>query len=97
MGRFDAAVVSPSTSAGAFVVTTKAAVLYGVCASGSSADTVINVYNANTAGRKTFILPVTSALPANDGPYIGVVCPDGIVATNVGTLVSYVVYYANIE
>ncbi len=95
---FDACIASPITSAGVFIVTTKDAVLYGLCVSGSVNATVVNVHaGGNTAGAKVFMCNVAATSPSNDGPYTPVVCANGIAATNIGTLASYVVYYAELH
>jgi hypothetical protein len=96
MAKYDAAIASPATSAGAFVVTTRPAMFYGVCCSGSANNTFINVHNKNTAGAKIFMMEAVATTVTHDGPFIGVICGDGIVATNIGTVTNYVVYYAEI-
>jgi len=97
MARFDAVIASPATSAGAFIVTTVDALLYGICASGSAVATFIDVHKGvNTAGGKVFALSVASVDVSNDGPYAPIVCAGGITATNIGTVASYIVYYTNL-
>lgn len=97
MAKYDAVIATPATSAGAVVVTTLPALLYGVCASGSANATVINVHNGvTTGGAKVFMLGVPATDVGHDGPFVPVVCGSGITATNVGTVSSYVVYYSNI-
>jgi hypothetical protein len=96
MAKYDAVIASPATSAGAFVVTTKPALLYGVCVSGSANNTFINVHNGNTAGAKVFMIEAVATTVSHDGPFTPIVCGNGIVATNVGTVTNYVVYFSNI-
>jgi hypothetical protein len=94
MAKWDACNVSAATSAGAVVVTTAPAIFYGICASGSANATVINVHNGvTTAGAKVFMVSVPATDVSHDGPYVPIVCPSGIVTTNVGTLTTYVVLY----
>ena len=98
MGKFDAAIPSAYTTAGTLAVTTKDAVLHGVCIIAGATATAGSVAIANSAGSVVFaISAITSGGIANDGPYQPVVCAGGISATCVGTAFNYVVYYANLH
>jgi hypothetical protein len=80
---------------GATVVASTPAYFYGICASGSANATVIDVFNgASTAGTKVFMHSVEATAANHDGPYVPVICSNGITTTNIGTISSYVVFYA---
>ena len=97
MAKYDACVVSAFTSAGAFVVTTCDALLYGVTGLGSAAATIVNVHQGvNTGGTKKFVASFDVTAGVNEGPSAPIVCAGGITATNVGTVATYAVLYANL-
>jgi len=97
MAREDYCIVSPATSAGAVIITTRDSAIIGISVSGSSAATVINIHKGvTTAGAKVAMFPVASALAQNlTAPGAGI-CQGGILATNVGTVTSYVVYFTDV-
>jgi hypothetical protein len=95
MSKFDAAIPSAYTTAGTLAVTTKDALLHGVCIVAGATATAGSVVIANSAGSVVFgISAVTSGGIANDGPYQPVVCAGGISATCAGTAFNYIVYYS---
>lgn len=98
MARRDACIASSYTSAGAFIVTTASALLYGVAATGSASATGITVFkNATTAaGNQVFFCSVPATAATNQTLVTPIVCPNGICTTNAGTLVGYTVLYANL-
>ena len=96
--KFDACIASVKTSAGAVVITSRDAILYGISASGSAAAATLVVFaGTNTAGATVFFCPIPATAGYTDGPMAPVVCAGGITCTNVGTLAGYVVHYANLR
>lgn len=85
--------ISAWTSAGAFVVTTKAARLCGFTFLGSAAATSLVIFDGvNTAGRTIAYIPVGIAA-ATFISFTPLICTGGIVTTNIGTMAGYAVYY----
>ena len=100
MGKFDAAIPTTWTTASTVIVSTRDAILHGVCAQAGATSTggSIVVHAANTTGNTAFVLSVaTSGGISNDGPYQPVVCAGGMVAVCTGTAFNYTVYFANLH
>jgi len=93
--KWDACIASPATSAGAFIVTTKPALFYGISVSGSANNTFINVHNSpNTGGAKVFMIEAVATTVTNDSTMVPIVCGNGITATNIGTVTNYIIFYS---
>lgn len=95
--KFDACIASARQTAGTVVITTKDAIFYGISATGSAAAAIIVVHPGITTGTApAFYFTIAATAATNDSPMAPVVCKGGITCTNVGTLVNYVVYYADL-
>lgn len=98
MSRFDAAIASAFTSAGAFVVATGPALWMGISGLGSGVATTVRVFDGtSTGGRTIAIVPFGAAGGVLDGPFAPIVCTGGITATNIGTVAGYCILYASLD
>lgn len=97
--KYDACVPFTYTTASAYAVTTKDALLYGVVAIAGATATAgrIVVYQGTDTSKPVFALvTLTSGGVANDGPVAPVVCAGGINITCTGTAYNSVVLFANL-
>jgi hypothetical protein len=86
--------VSAWTSAAAFVVTTQKCRFIGVSFLGSAAATTLQIFDGkDTAGKTIAIYPVGVTSGGMYSTMFPIICTSGIVATNIGTMAGYNVYY----
>jgi hypothetical protein len=72
-------------------------VFVGVSGEGSAAQTVVYIKDGRTtAGRNVAVVDFAITAGVLDGPCVPVVCSTGIVATNLGTVAGYCVYYSTL-
>ena len=99
MAKYDACIASASSTSAALSVTTKDALLYGVCAYGvaTTGGQVVVSKGATVLTNIVFIAPVVGTSVGPSAPPVPIVCAGGICASCVGTNFNFVVYYSDIQ
>jgi hypothetical protein len=94
MAKNQECIASAYTSAGAFVVTTGPAAFVGISILGSAAATTIQVFDGtSTGGSKIAVVQADITAGGFHLAPVPICCSAGIVATNIGTVAGYVIYY----
>lgn len=93
--KYDACIASVASTAGAAVITTKDAFLYGVCPIGvaTTGGQILVSQGKTTGANYVLAVNVNGTQSSLDAPPVPIACANGICATCVGTNFNFIVYY----